>query len=45
MTIAIVRAGIQLIATANPEARAATQAEVEIALVAYLSARLRRSHK
>jgi len=39
----IVRAGIQLIAAAGPASQAATQAEVEIALIAYLSARLRRS--
>lgn len=43
MTISIVRAGIQLIAAASPASQAATQAEVEIALIAYLSARLRRS--
>lgn len=43
LTIGIVRAGIQLIAAAGPAGRAAIQAEVETALVAYLSARLRRS--
>lgn len=43
LTIGIVRAGIQLIAAASPTGRAAAQAEVEMALVAYLGARLRRA--
>jgi AcrR family transcriptional regulator len=42
LTIGIVRAGIQLIAAAGPAGRAAIQAEVETALAAYLSVRLRR---
>jgi AcrR family transcriptional regulator len=43
MTLGIVRAGIQLIAAAGPAGRAATQAELEAALAAYLRVRLRRA--